>query len=648
MAIFLIPLKYIIIDPSNPIDLTTLSEQEALRILKDSYRFLSASIDVSIREGLAVVEIKDEIFGNSNKSKKIYQRGVKEAQSGDYKKAIVSFSKVLETMPGNVDARRNMAMAYLELGNVAKAKEHLEECLKLDSSNAWSFVLLGNIYAKNERNQQVAEFYYEAGLAVSPEDNILLNNYAALQMEYGKIAKAKELFEKALLANPAYPNTYIGLAYLHQMNSEPAEAITQLDRLFEQPISSDIRSELIYQNARALYLELSEDLARKDSKRLINLIETKKFDFEKTTGIGISIEEDNSLEYISASAQMAWKHGREKHRILYRMKSEAVTPHLLAHELEHIILEQQAREREKNHFFVTTAKTREIAVLSVADHIQKLQRHGYAEQSITKVILDLINGLCGQIFNCPIDMIVEKNLYSKYPEMRQSQYVSLYQMYKEALSPFTSADVKKVTPPFIFRASSTLNCAYALFMDHLYKGRTDYSSAYRSSEIFSTGKKLFNTWKNRMDVFQPGDEYALVDEFANELKLRSWYTWKQDVTQSLIETGESSANAPPLTTDKPDAYTYCLDALRRFDGKSRDEIFAVASEIGILGMTGIDHTSSDKTYSLKAYPGEIFSGLQLLCLMYVGFNMFDPNVNCGLDFSEAYEKAKKSYKTPIH
>ena len=183
---------------------------------------------------------------------------------------------------------------------------------------------------------------------------------------------------------------------------------------------------------------------------------------------------------------MAWKHGRDKHRVLYRKKSEAITPHLIAHELEHIILEQEARGKCKNLFFVTTAETREIAVRSIANHIEKLQQHGYEEQSIIKVVLDLINGLCGQIFNCPLDMIVEKNLYSKYPEMRQSQYVSLHQMYQEALSPFTSAEVKRVTPPLIFRASSTLNCVNALFLDHLYEGRSDYASSYPENRIKHT------------------------------------------------------------------------------------------------------------------------------------------------------------------
>ena len=648
MAQFFIPLKHIIIDAVNPIDLSGIPEDDALKIIRNSYDFLASSFDVSIRDGVAIIELKEDHTVKAGETQKIYQKGVREAQQGDYRKAIKTFTKVLESMPGHVEARRNLAMAHLELGDTAKAKGHLEECLKLDPANAWSFVLLGNIYAKNERNRPVAEFYYEAGLAASPEDNILLNNYAALQMEQRNFPKAKELFEKALEVDALYPYTYFGLACLHQMNDEPAAGIAILDRLFALPKSSDIRSEQVYRNASTLYLEISQELAHRESKHLFEFIKKKKSDLENISGYRISIVEDNSLEYISATAQMAWKHGRDEHRILYRMKSGAVTPHLVAHEMEHIILEQQAREKEENLFFLTTADTMERASRSVADHVSKMLRQGYSEENINEVTLDLIRGLCRQIFNCPIDMVVEYNIYTKYPELRQSQYVSLSQMYQEALEGFTSAETKKLIPPLIFRASFTLNCAYALFIDHLYKGCSDYASAYRSSEVFSSGKNLFDIWKKRIETLQPGEEYKLVDEFARQLKLRSWYDWKLDTTQHFSRSKDSILCNPPLTTDKPEAYTYCLDALHRFDGKSRDEIFAVVSEIGLVGMAGIDPAASEKMYSLKAYPGETFSGLNLLCFMYVGFMLYDPNIESGLDFSEAYELAKETQKAIVH
>ena len=152
-----------------------------------------------------------------------------------------------------------------------------------------------------------------------------------------------------------------------------------------------------------------------------------------------------------------------------------------------------------------------------------------------------------------------------------------------------------------------------------------------------------------MENFAPGDEYEIVDEYANILKLRPWYDWQTDPVHLKREMDpDKSALSAPLTTDKPEAYTFCLDALRRLEGKSRDEIFTVISEISILGMNGIDHTTAGKTYTMKAYPDETFSGIHLLCLMYVGFKIYDPSVNCGLDFAEAYEMALAAHKEVLH
>lgn len=151
-----------------------------------------------------------------------------------------------------------------------------------------------------------------------------------------------------------------------------------------------------------------------------------------------------------------------------------------------------------------------------------------------------------------------------------------------------------------------------------------------------------------MDNFTPGDEYDVVDEYARLLKLLPWYEWRPDISPLRPEQeSAASSSSIPLTTDKPETYTFCLDALHRFDGKSRDQIFAVISEISILGINGIDHTTPGKTYSLKAYPGETFSGLHLLCLMYVGFKLYDPSVNSGLDFASFYKMALEAHRSVV-
>ena len=58
---------------------------------------------------------------------------------------------------------------------------------------------------------------------------------------------------------------------------------------------------------------------------------------------------------------------------------------------------------------------------------------------------------------------------------------------------------------------------------------------------------------------------------------------------------------------------------------------------------GLDHASPDKKYSLNSLPGEQFSGLQLMCLMYVGFKDIDPTLDLGTDLSQAYEAALKMH-----
>lgn len=80
---------------------------------------------------------------------------------------------------------------------------------------------------------------------------------------------------------------------------------------------------------------------------------------------------------------------------------------------------------------------------------------------------------------------------------------------------------------------------------------------------------------------------------------------------------------------------------------SRDEIFRIVSEIGLLGTGGIDY-ANPKTYTLKTIPGEQFTGLQLLCLLYVGFQKIEPNMDTGLDFREAYTLAVDAHRARFH
>ena len=173
-------------------------------------------MDICIQDGMVHIEFRDATPAKFDEAMANLKKGVVEAREGRLLKAIKLFQEVLSVIPENVDARRNMAKAYLDLGNLAKAKKHLFEALQINPKDEWSSMMLGNIYARNENNLDVGAFFYDKCLELNPDDPMVVCNYAGLMMEKGEFQKAEVLFKKALKIQDI-PNAYYGLALLYRM-----------------------------------------------------------------------------------------------------------------------------------------------------------------------------------------------------------------------------------------------------------------------------------------------------------------------------------------------------------------------------------------------------------------------------------------------
>ena len=51
---------------------------------------------------------------------------------------------------------------------------------------------------------------------------------------------------------------------------------------------------------------------------------------------------------------------------------------------------------------------------------------------------------------------------------------------------------------------------------------------------------------------------------------------------------------------------------------------------------------------LKSIPQKEFTGLHLMCLMYTGFKIIEPDLDTGLDFADAYKMALDVHKSNAH
>lgn len=89
-------------------------------------------------------------------------------------------------------------------------------------------------------------------------------------------------------------------------------------------------------------------------------------------------------------------------------------------------------------------------------------------------------------------------------------------------------------PKKLWRVSAAMNGATALFWDELWHGATDYTAAYRQLDSFSVSQTLYGFVRPRLDTLRPGEEYEIVDAFAEILGLQGWYSWKVDPGEHVI------------------------------------------------------------------------------------------------------------------
>ncbi len=243
-------------------------------------------------------------------------------------------------------------------------------------------------------------------------------------------------------------------------------------------------------------------------------------------------------------------------------------------------------------------------------------------------------------------MLIERNLRSNFPELRHSQFLSVRLMAEEARKTNENPAIRKLTPKKIMQASLALNGAYGLFLDQLFNGVTEFARPYAKEDTFSRSQRLYEHWISKSNNLGPGDEYNLVDDFADIIGLKDWYEWKIDpmVYERASEEQPSLVTNEELLKAKSSASIfYLLGTIKRYDSLPIDKVRDIGFEIALLGTQGLDFTTSDKRYNLHALPGEKFTGLQLMCLMYAAFKKFAPEQDVGIDLDGEYRAALKLY-----
>jgi Flp pilus assembly protein TadD len=612
------------------------------------FEFLRQPLQIKVGDSTVTLTFAEESTRAQDEAIRLAERAAKRAAEGHYDKAISLWRRALELNPSQPRARRDLAMACMESGDTESAKNHLIEVLRLNPDDAWGWVVLGNLYAKNQSDWATAEKFLRQALALSPNDPWALNGIAFITAQRGQTEEAVRLFEQAIASNPAVPNPYYGLGVTFDLDGKSDLAAGTLDRLFAGVLPSDVRARHVFDQARALYVKVQETLMKQRHSEAFKAVENFRASLEGLSGYPVRVTQGEFRDKTSATIQMAWKHGRDHHLIKFRTGlAEELLTHQMAHELSHLQLEAEARKAGQNRFFVTTASSEQTALRRMEAEVHQLGRKGYPESAAKDLALALIRGLAGFLYNCPLDMLIETRLRERIPALSAVQFGALRMGALEALESQRNPEILAVTPKLILRAGMALNGAYALFLDDFFHGATTYALAYQRTESFSTSQRLFQHWRTRGSRLGPGDEYALVDEFADLIGVRGWYEWQPDPGTHTINpaaTKEGTTNPELLRRKMMPAVHYLLDALKRYDTLPIEKIREIALEIGLAGRNGLDYASPDQTYTLKSLPDEKFTGLHLMCLMYAGFKRIAPEHDLQMDLDEPFLAALEMFQ----
>ncbi len=516
-----VKLKDVIIDPADPVDLAAMPAEKAIALIRKAYGFLAANMTFEIHDGSVVITVDEETREDEATAKECFEQGMKQAGAGRYNKAVNLFTRVLDIVPEQTEARRNLAMALVNAGRMSEAKDQLIDVLRLSPEDIWAYVLLGNIYAKHENNLEAGERFYRKALELDPREARALINYAALKIEREEHEGAQELFEQAIATDPKLPNAYYGLAMLLNQTDKQVEALATLERMFDGAEWGDVRTAELRNECREFYLRLSAQISEAGYTTCWKAVQSLRHEIAQGTGFPVELIEDNSLEDTTAMSIPAWQGtGTGESVVRYNSRGKAVIPHIVGRELVAIRLEHEALQAGKAcglHYAKDNAERTRV----VDAHVRRLERRG-AGLDARDIVVKVTDTLMPRLLLSPIDAILESVLWTRQAALRSSQTVGLYLHARQKRNPLDQPQVTRALPVPVQRAHETAAAAWALFIDKMCGGRTAYAAEYARCEGLPLARELAEAWQTVAMNIRPGDEYGLVRQFVEAMRLDAW------------------------------------------------------------------------------------------------------------------------------
>lgn len=638
----------------NEIDISYTDDKDLLEKLKRFYTCNGYTPQIKIDGEIIHIHIDDDVFEST---KREFDKAMSYCNTHKFDKAYPILQALVKKCPLHADAFRVLGQIEMEKDNFDAAEGYLLSALLVDPTNLYSLIMMGNIYGKQGR-VDISERYYNKVLKYHPDDVYALNNIGANLIQLKKYDEAIKLFEKVLQIDNSYLNSYYGLAICYYNNSNLEKAIEicveGMKKGVNRPQDRNVREEI-----QKLAMTAARNYVDGFDYSIELGIEKQKL--SKETSVPLYIEEDKNLPVYARLEYYISRH-RDYNRVVYNPQKKYYE-HLLMHEFMHLEMCSEASKTSSNK--ITTSGDEELSAFKkwIAPELGKLRSH-LTSDHLEKFVSQLHNGLMLQVTNSPLDLLVEDRIYNNYPKMRPLQMLSLVEMELANVESVTKASGSEI--PFkIVSANRIMNMVSSMHLQELYG--FNILPHYRPTALEKKkAEDLYEEYKEYRKDYKPGEEYELLEYFAETLGLDSFFKMVnemhfKDLTLPSEEKLYEESIDPESRDERNAAFAekhadganqtetmmmamYMLGALQFFDGKPKEDVHRIAIEIAMVGLRGINPDNKD--YSISAIPNKKFGGYEFLAYYYVSWAIAIPDKldSIGLPFKTAYETAKQLFE----
>ena len=631
-------------------------DKDLLLKLQKEYSAGGYTPDIKIEGDVIHIHLDEAVF---QKVKRDFEKALELCNRHEFNKAEVIINDIIKRCPIHADAHRTLAQIKMEQGKLDLAFDSNIESLRIDPTNLYSLLLMGNICVK-QGNISLADEYYNKVLEYHPEDLLALNNLAANYLSRKEYEKAEDMFRKIIDKNDSYLNSYYGLAVACHNQRKSREAfdicVAGLKKGVDRPQDRHIREDLqkmVMEIARSLTKDFDYSIEIGKQIKLLNELGSKK------------IEVDRNATKLPVSARLEYSvaHRRDYEKVLVN-PTKQYHDHLMMHELMHLQMYLEAKAQGRNKLAVSGETELEAFKKWVNPDLGPLKQR-LGDKELKEIIGQLHTGLMTQALNSPLDLYVEAMIYRNYSEMRPLQMLSLVDMNLENIESVKKA-ASSIMPKKVVSVNRIMNLVNAIQLMELYGFNLGPHFKAIPAEM-RTARDLYDEWTAYYEdpESKPGDEYDLLEYFTQHLGVDEFFSMVNEMHFNDISL--PNRNELPKESTDPDVAKeqlesfqeqhkdgadpmetmmmtmYMLGAMKELMPMPQQNVHRIALEIAMVGMTGIK--PKNKGYKINALSGREFGGYEFLAYYYVSWAIAIPEKlnDLGLPFSQAYDAALHMY-----